>query len=825
MKRKLLGIFLCFCMTFTLLPVTVFAADTPDVAIRASSTGMGTETDGGVIDGTYYLVNTDGTLETDGANQNSFNIYYEKSSNTLTINNLKIGADDKWLLVPGGTTINVLGENRIEPPAGGSYGGGIAATKDGDITITGSGSLYIKSSTKAGISYGSIENKYSGASAKGSILIGGDVKLTVDHFGASSCISPNQGDVTFFGNAQVTLDPRAGNDKDNSSITSFSGANVTIKDSANITTTGGFDTTGKNTADKYGKITVNGSGTLTITDTCESGVSLRGYGGIEVTEGAKLIVSSNTKSGQAVVASQGAINIAGEAEVNMTNTASAGNTALYAQNIEITGKLVINGGINGLYLNSGNIIAFNGADVKVLNCMIGATAKTQITNSLVEMNTTLKAFNSTTNAVLTDDYTVFSGTSSDKAVLVPHENGVVAAGTWEKAYVRVDYAAKISVDKASVSFGSSIEGSSETPATQTVTITNTGKSKIENLSVELTGTDAASFQLDTSHMTDNIVISGDTSFTVQPVTGLKAGKYQAEILVNCGGEELLRIPLSLEVIPAKPEANFTADGDNSGTLSDVSAGMKYSVDGGKNWKIVGNTTERITGVNPKDGIQIYQPGNDTADSEVQIINVTQAKQPEGVNGIACTTTEQNDGQIIGVDPAMEYRNSGDKNWTPVTGNSISGLANEKYEVRVKAVNSMLASSAITVTVEAHVCTASGNWRQNQTNHWKLCVCGEKAGIAAHSFEWVIDKEATTAEKGSKHEECTVCGYTKAPVDIPATGSTTDPENPSESETSKGETDLPKTGDYGNMVLLLIAIHVVSGMGLTSTLIYRKTKKR
>ena len=37
----------------------------------------------------------------------------------------------------------------------------------------------------------------------------------------------------------------------------------------------------------------------------------------------------------------------------------------------------------------------------------------------------------------------------------------------------------------------------------------------------------------------------------------------------------------------------------------------------------------------------------------------------------------------------------------------------------------------------------------------------------HSFEWVIDKEATASEAGLKHEECSVCGYSKEKVQIPA----------------------------------------------------------
>lgn len=58
------------------------------------------------------------------------------------------------------------------------------------------------------------------------------------------------------------------------------------------------------------------------------------------------------------------------------------------------------------------------------------------------------------------------------------------------------------------------------------------------------------------------------------------------------------------------------------------------------------------------------------------------------------------------------------------------------------------------------------WEEDDAGHWHLCECGAKLNKAAHTFAWVIDKEATAAEKGEKHEECSVCGYKRAPVEIP-----------------------------------------------------------
>ena len=57
------------------------------------------------------------------------------------------------------------------------------------------------------------------------------------------------------------------------------------------------------------------------------------------------------------------------------------------------------------------------------------------------------------------------------------------------------------------------------------------------------------------------------------------------------------------------------------------------------------------------------------------------------------------------------------------------------------------------------------WKSDGNNHWHECGCGLKADEAAHSFEWKTDKAATATEEGSKHEECTVCGYKKAAIAI------------------------------------------------------------
>ena len=113
---------------------------------------------------------------------------------------------------------------------------------------------------------------------------------------------------------------------------------------------------------------------------------------------------------------------------------------------------------------------------------------------------------------------------------------------------------------------------------------------------------------------------------------------------------------------------------------------------------------------------------------------------------------------------------------------------------------------ITPTAASHTHSYGTAWKCDGTNHWHECACGDKADTAAHTFKWVTDKEATATEKGSKHEECTVCGYKKAAAEIPATGS----GNGSASQSMKpGSTGSPQTGD--SSFVLWLAILCISGV--------------
>ena len=241
--------------------------------------------------------------------------------------------------------------------------------------------------------------------------------------------------------------------------------------------------------------------------------------------------------------------------------------------------------------------------------------------------------------------------------------------------------------------------------------------------------------------------------------GLAAGSYTLKVFSEqCNGDyktdyasAMQEISLNI-TLPQEttPQAVFTAAGDNSGTLSNVDASMKYSTDGGASWTDITGATATVTGVTADKDIQVVKKGDGTAtaDSDVQIIDVTQAAQPAGIGKTDCTTAAQNDGTVTGVDSTMEYRLSSASEWTSISGNTVSGLANGTYEVRVKANGTVLASEVATVTIGAHTCVAQGDWQHDENGHWKLCVCGAEVDRAAHT-----GGVATCTEKAV----CDVCG--------------------------------------------------------------------
>lgn len=128
----------------------------------------------------------------------------------------------------------------------------------------------------------------------------------------------------------------------------------------------------------------------------------------------------------------------------------------------------------------------------------------------------------------------------------------------------------------------------------------------------------------------------------------------------------------------------------------------------------------------------------------------------------------------------------DKDGNEIDAIPYRSLADHNYGTLIKQVDAVHTSTELKAGTKAHyecsVChklfdegenevtaedlvipapahSYADTWSKDGTNHWKECDCGAKKDIAAHSFEWVVDKAATEEETGLKHEEC-VCGETR-----------------------------------------------------------------
>ena len=151
---------------------------------------------------------------------------------------------------------------------------------------------------------------------------------------------------------------------------------------------------------------------------------------------------------------------------------------------------------------------------------------------------------------------------------------------------------------------------------------------------------------------------------------------------------------------AAPDVGFEATGLKEGRLVGVEPGLKYSVGDGI-W-------HDITSTSPVDVTTIYKTpisvvrkstGDGRLDSEAQFIRPINTREPINIRAVNCSTNN-NDGKILYLNRQMEYQKSGDSTWVSSPGKEVTGLSSGEYKVRYKASGLNLASSEITVTVNA-----------------------------------------------------------------------------------------------------------------------------
>ena len=110
------------------------------------------------------------------------------------------------------------------------------------------------------------------------------------------------------------------------------------------------------------------------------------------------------------------------------------------------------------------------------------------------------------------------------------------------------------------------------------------------------------------------------------------------------------------------------------------------------------------------------------------------------------------------------------------------------------------------------------WYQDAESHWHWCTdkeCPDQKNsttdLARHTFVWKVDKAATRTQTGSKHEECTVCGFkrnenTEIPV-LSGHRPATRPDSGAENTVTSA-----KTGDAGIALYAGLSLLALSGSG-------------
>ena len=159
------------------------------------------------------------------------------------------------------------------------------------------------------------------------------------------------------------------------------------------------------------------------------------------------------------------------------------------------------------------------------------------------------------------------------------------------------------------------------------------------------------------------------------------------------GYQTMMIPDAANQEQVAPEglvgvAPTTAANDN-GKITGVTSDLEYRFDTETTYTAVSET--EITGLVPgtyfvryaaKTG---YNAGEDAAVVIPEYMAVNQDQPaPEGLSVVAPTSVAGNDGQILGVTTAMEYKLETSAEYTAVTGTSITGLAPGIYYVRYAA---------------------------------------------------------------------------------------------------------------------------------------------
>ncbi|HXK73139.1 MAG TPA: hypothetical protein PLQ68_10575, partial [Clostridia bacterium] len=740
MKKKVISVLLVLCMVFALIPMTVQAAvpltilNIGGTNVTLPSHGNTTFSDTDISDSTWWVTNNSGSY-------------------TLTLNNSNISTPHSWdvsyssytaaIYADGDLNLVLQGTNTVNNPDALTTGlnkYAIGIYIKGLLNISGSGTLNVSSDIiAAGYCFGlfimgnltisenvtldarASDNSYAyrnfGIYCAGTVTIrnyasvsaiGGDIPtITTDNILSEGLYLYN---LYVYDNAKLSAIGGSLNGSNSSSMgidLAASSATIYISTKAMVYVKSGSaglrNSYGISSSNDYssGSLTVNGGNLTAISSSStwvSAGIHMAGAininGGTVISSGGKGDHSSYgiysqrndiTISNSTVVATAGSVSTYNsraicanqtDRNINIDNNslviAKATAVNASALNRDISG--VISGSYNGKLAVIGDSSLY-----KVLAGSLDLTTGDHSTKTLADdgytwdngTNTlTLRniVVNGSADGITTDTFGIKAPADTD--ILLEGKNVVCAGDT-----------------TGSVSHGINTAGGSMTLSGNGEIIALGGHSQdysyglYSDTFTNLNGGSGISLAAQANSINGALNLSPSTTNT-DAVRTLTAGGWAERVAVW-----YVTNPLDT------PTAVFSATGTNTGTLSNVTTSMKYSVDGGSNWINITGTTMDITGVNSSNDIKVFVLGNGTttSDSSIQMIDITQPFSPS-VTSSTCTTLANNDGKLLGVTSAMEYKPVAAAEWTSGTGSDITGLSNGIYYVRIKAAGTSLASN-------------------------------------------------------------------------------------------------------------------------------------
>lgn len=241
------------------------------------------------------------------------------------------------------------------------------------------------------------------------------------------------------------------------------------------------------------------------------------------------------------------------------------------------------------------------------------------------------------------------------------------------------------------------------------------------------------------------------------LTGKAAGNYA---LPTEGLTCDFSIKNAAQGAPVVQAAAETVSGKRDGKVTGVDATMEWRAKGADEYQAVDEGTAELTGLAAGTYEVRYQAKvNYDASSATEVTVAAGPKLvvtlPSNQVGYALTSTatELDWHGTATLTMSIDSAYFAGKGYAvKADGEAVKLSAKGTYELKD-------VEGDVNVTVEGvlkHEPDGSG-WAHDTKNHWHVCRCGEVLDKAEHTFEWVVDKPATTEAKGEKHQECRVCG--------------------------------------------------------------------